>query len=53
MGLRYEIVCEVSLCDIEELEKLNKVKNMNKVDLIVMLKVKVEKGLNINNNNSE
>ncbi|ECB9721407.1 actin assembly-inducing protein ActA [Listeria monocytogenes] len=52
-GPRYETAREVSSRDIEELEKSNKVKNTNKADLIAMLKVKAEKGPNINNNNSE
>ncbi|EKI5487409.1 TPA_asm: actin assembly-inducing protein ActA [Listeria monocytogenes] len=52
-GPRYETAREVSSRDIEELEKSNKVKNTNKADLIAMLKAKVEKGPNINNNNSE
>lgn len=52
-GPRYETAREVSSRDIEELEKLNKVKNTNKADLIAMLKAKAEKGPNINNNNSE
>nr|WP_269671050.1 actin assembly-inducing protein ActA [Listeria monocytogenes] len=52
-GPRYETAREVSSRDIEELEKLNKVKNTNKADLIAMLKAKAEKGPNNNNNNGE
>ncbi|EAE8347438.1 actin assembly-inducing protein ActA [Listeria monocytogenes] len=47
-GPRYETAREVSSRDIKELEKSNKVKEVNKADLVAMLKEKAEKGPNNN-----